>query len=342
MDSQSSKGNSQLGMCASLHRVFDVFQLVAMQEQVADWQGPGSKHGYVLPCSRGASSSDHALSQAPPSRSTTFKGEFYKELIKGGERLNNRRCAKAPEKKSEACVHPMECLKGAGNANQSEVWCQMCHARWLVDHRATKKLAQKKEEIRMGNKIFRPDTMTVIQVKSEEAAKETPKSKSLEAKLKEELRKEVKQEAEMTEMDLYQRLWEKQQALEKEEMDMYQEMALKEQALAMQEQALKEEAQGAVQNTLAEAELRHHVIMEAQQQNYVKELNMQREQIEMLKDQMCWLTAVAGQERVTKVQQDPNMAAQVHQQAMELKQNMNMAAAASSGSQGPVDSGNVL
>ena len=77
-----------------------------------------------------ASSNDqHLETSIPP----TFKQEQYAQAIKSvGIFQGLRKCAKPATAAYEKCSHPTNCLAGAGNAVQREVWCQNCHARWKV------------------------------------------------------------------------------------------------------------------------------------------------------------------------------------------------------------------
>ena len=44
---------------------------------------------------------------------------------------------------------------GSGNQSQREVWCTLCHQRWLVDPQAMMDLAAKKTEVQVGDKVLR-------------------------------------------------------------------------------------------------------------------------------------------------------------------------------------------
>ena len=92
----------------------------------------------------------------------------------------------------------------------------------------------------------------------------------------------------------------------------------------------RQEVQQVIHNTMAEAEKRHTQMMEGQHQVY-------QSQLEQLHSQLVWMTAVAGEEKLGRIMNDPQLQEEMNRKAQELKQNleeMEKQAAANSGAGG--------
>ncbi len=112
------------------------------------------------------------------------------------------------------------------------------------------------------------------------------------------------------------------------EWDALEVMEIKE-AMSQKEMAEKfqEELKQQVNVTIIEAEQRHQVALQQQHQAY-------QAQMEHMHNQMLWLTAVAGEERLGEVMHNPVLQEQMSQQAQNLKKKLEEEQSAARGSGG--------
>ena len=96
---------------------------------------------------------------------------------------------------------------------------------------------------------------------------------------------------------------------------MTEELQRKEAALAEARSSMSTQAQGLVETTLTHANVRHEEMMANQRQQH-------QAQIEQLQNQLVWMTAVAGEDRVQEVMNNSDLHAESVRRAMELGQSM--------------------
>lgn len=137
-----------------LEKISDLIAFMVAQARVALWQGGGSSGGYAVSCSSMGPSSGQSSRLEPISKEKAFKAEVFKELIKSGEALGQRKCKEAPAMTPQNCFHPAAQLMGAGNQSQREVWCKQCHMRWLVDPSPMEDLKKGQATVTVGGKMM--------------------------------------------------------------------------------------------------------------------------------------------------------------------------------------------
>ena len=135
-----------------LEKISDLIAFMVAQARVALWQGGGSSGGYAVSCSSMGPSSGQSSRLEPISKEKAFKAEVFKELIKSGEALGQRKCKEAPAMTPQNCFHPAAQLMGAGNQSQREVWCKQCHMRWLVDPSPMEDLKKGQATVTVGGR----------------------------------------------------------------------------------------------------------------------------------------------------------------------------------------------
>lgn len=89
----------------------------------------------------------------------------------------------------------------------------------------------------------------------------------------------------------------------------------REDSVMVMQHSLHEGARNLVGTVVEQAEQRHTEVMENQQQQH-------RSQLEQMHNQLIWLTALAGESRVTEVMSDPQKSEEVMQQAMLLRERL--------------------
>ncbi|CAK9103401.1 unnamed protein product, partial [Durusdinium trenchii] len=299
-----------------VEHVADLMEFVKAREKLVAWQPVGLVHG-LPPCSsftQLASGSEpfSCLDGATPSQIT--KASIYAELIQLGEFLGQRKCKEAPSCHFKACSHPLAALAGAGNQVQREVWRRKCHARWAVDSRVMEEIAGKKKAIHVNGKIFhlgssknamdKKETPPGTPVKTPSAKRaikwpttpgspltpprnaeqlSTPKTAILECHCHE-IQRRMLQEREDAEM----RKWEEQEEADRQEL---------------------------VRKTMEMAEIRHQEVMDATRSQHSLE-------VETLKNQLLWMSAVAGEARMEEVFKSPVLQQEMMNKAMAMKEEL--------------------
>ena len=106
---------------ALLDKVCTILVLAALQDATEEW--------CPLPT---------PLARSTPSASLPETLEdLYALVIAGGAIVLKPLKSKKPAATAAAdCIHPKKELKGGGNSTSSYVYCQLCHSRWAMDHRA--------------------------------------------------------------------------------------------------------------------------------------------------------------------------------------------------------------
>jgi len=350
-----------------LQKVFELIDLVAAQEKVGDWQESGSQFGSNAACSYEVHKSGRSSRPENISKEQQFKAEIYKELIKHGQSMGIRKCKMDPVVDYKVCEHKAIDLLGAGNQSQREVWCNKCHHRWLVDPVAMTQLKEKKEKIIVGDRVFtrsqvgsfaklptklpvemlrRPASVEAPRtpknqgtfqrerqlVRSPASLLGTPSEREGSAAIrshckcgKEATRLRVKKEGPTQGRHFFKCAA---RVCDHFEWDATEVMEIKE---AMTENAMKEKFQEEMRQqvnvTMIEAEQRHQFALQQQHQAY-------QTQVEHMHNQLLWMTAVAGEDRLGQVMANPQLQEQMAQQANLLKKKLEdeQAAAASNGS----------
>ncbi|CAL1154344.1 unnamed protein product [Cladocopium goreaui] len=327
-----------------MDRVADLMEVARAQARVSSWQSSGSAYGSLSPPSHTMSARYLAhmwptqASQAPsPMKNVEqqVKSEAYGELIKLGVFLGIRKCKNPAEVSPEDCGHPVNELCGAGNQSMREVWCKRCYARWMVDPTAMDKIS-KKEPLIVNGKHFQFQAKVTLKEASTPKMKSPPMPREVRMPLgprsSEESvsaititssmmgspRKEVMCKCGLKATQLQVRkegptqgrlfwkctkrvcdffLWDPQ------EQEWLQQQALqeKEDAIAktMEAQEMAERQQ-LVQEAMDFAETRHHAVLAEERQQFAQ-------QLECMKNQLCWMSAVAGEDRIGQVFQSPEM-----------------------------------
>ena len=94
-----------------------------------------------------------------------------------------------------------------------------------------------------------------------------------------------------------------------------QELQRREASLREAQASISQHAQQLVETAMNHANSKHEELMNAQKQQH-------QLQLEGLQGQLMFMTAVAGEDRVSQVMNDPAMQAESMQQAMQLRQAM--------------------
>ena len=96
---------------------------------------------------------------------------------------------------------------------------------------------------------------------------------------------------------------------------MREERQEKEEALRTSQQELNQSAKGMAESVMAHADRKHGELMQGQQFQHQME-------IETMQNQLLWMMAVVGEDRVSQVLNDPHQHAESMRKALEIKQNM--------------------
>jgi len=359
-----------------LRKVLELIELFEAQERVADWQGDGSCFGSPAACSHEQPALVNASRCSDSGANVSFKARVYKELIAVGDPLGLRKCKQSPEVEVRKCSHPAERLMGSGNQSQREVWCTSCHQRWLVDPQVMMDLASKKTEVRVGDRVLRaggPRVETPVAGKNVTRMLKTPVSSAYLAQPETPLRTQgsmnvvttpvstpkrpptvrspssvvrcfcgqpaekltVKKETARKGRHFYkcsQRVcdffqWD---AQEIRHLQLTGSPEMRQMAEDEMMETHRHEMNQVIQATMEEAERRHMQTMEGQHQAY-------QAQMEHLHSQLVWMTAVAGEEKLAEIMNNPQLQEEMNRKAMELKKNMEeieKRAAANSGAGG--------
>ena len=308
----------------------------------------------VPPCSsftRPASGSEpfSCLDGASPMQIT--KASIYAELIQLGEFLGQTRCKTAPDIHMKACAHPLAALAGAGNQAQREVWCQKCHARWGVDPRVMEDIANKKAVIHVNGKTFnlsgksglsRYDTPPRTPVRTPSAKKASRGPITPSSPLTPPWNAEQLSAPKTQGMNCHSRVPAVQLIVKKDgptqgrlfwkcarricnffEWDPQETQEIQRKLLQEQEDAevkrweAQEEAerQHMIQKTMEVAETRRQEILEATQAQHQWE-------VESLKNQLLWMSAVAGEARMEEVFKNPVLQQEMMNKAMAMKEEL--------------------
>lgn len=304
----------------------------------------------------------HFFPQGNLSRESQMKELVYEELIKTGTILGLRKCQKPPRVMSHLCPHPAPALNGAGNQSQKEIWCTECHQRWLVDPVIMSQVQSKQPVIHLNGKTFQFPTkmpMQALPKKGNYSAPEpapartpermvrtpapnTPTSTAAASSLQGTPTGVPLQKPEETvprchcgqpatqlivkkEGPTQGRLFWKCTTRvcnffqwDPEEVRKLQRRALQEKEDAEQlkmEQEVAQERAEAIQQTMAAAEERHTALMQEERIRHMQEL-------EQMKAQMFWLSAVAGEERMEQVYNNPLLQQQTMMKAIQLRNQM--------------------
>ena len=335
--------NSRKAIChwrVIVGKLQELIVLVAAQEQVSSWQEDGSSIRLFSSLSSGAAT------LAPQSPSTASyepknaKGQIYKELIKTGDPLPLTKSKTPPAVSFAICAHPADSLVGAGNQSQREIWCRKCHQRWLVDHEVMDQLKSKGEAKKKAPNQPLEHTLPIVKKLLANMPRVAPVAKMTEEESevssiaplseaqpstaaaerstrvmgyvvnyqcgKEADRLIVKKDGPTKGRHFYKcraRLcnffeWD---ATEVQELQQAQRQA---QAIATRSEEM-----------IQEAERRHMTAMEEQRIQF-------NEQVQYLQGQIMWLTALAGEERISQVMASAEAQQEVTNQAMNLRDSL--------------------
>ncbi|CAK9016966.1 unnamed protein product [Durusdinium trenchii] len=336
-----------------MEHVADLMDLARVQIRLEDWHPDGFVHGspQCSSFSRPASGSEPFSCMDGATQLQITKASIYAELIQLGEYLGKRKCKEAPTSHIKACGHPMAALAGAGNQAQREAWCRKCHARWGVDARVMDDIANKKKVIHVNGKTFtmgakstmtRTETPPRTPVRTPSAKKaskwpmtpgspltppwnaeqlSTPRTTTMECHCKAPAVQLIVKKEGPTQGRLF---WKcAKRVCNFFEWDPQETQALQRKLLQEQEDAEvrrweeQEEAERKqmVQQTMLMAEHRHQEIMEAASAQHALE-------VETLKNQLLWMSAVAGEERMEEVFKSPVLQQEMMSKAMAMKEEL--------------------
>ena len=291
-----------------------------------------------------------------------MKEQIYAELVSKGTPLGLRKCKEAPRVSPRDCPHPAPALMGAGNQVQREIWCKDCHSRWMVDPTVMSQIQSKAPVIQFNGKVYNMHQTVGLPngpMKMRPSAKHSPRSPDVRLKTPMERRLQtptprsvatneatpvrtpckpreseapickcgkpctqliVKKEG-PTQGRLF---WKCTERLcnffewDQEETKLLQRRALQEkedEEMRKAEQEAAEEREWMVQRTMAAAEERHAALMQEEKMRHQGEM-------EQMKNQLFWLTAVAGEDRMAEIFQNPLLQQQTMLRAMELRKQM--------------------
>ncbi|CAK9109699.1 DNA topoisomerase 3-alpha (DNA topoisomerase III alpha) [Durusdinium trenchii] len=337
-----------------VEHVADLMEFVKAREKLVAWQPVGLVHG-LPPCSsftQLASGSEpfSCLDGATPLQIT--KASIYAELIQLGEFLGQRKCKEAPSCHFKACSHPLAALAGAGNQVQREVWCRKCHARWAVDSRVMEEIAGKKKAIHVNGKTFhlgssktamdKKETPPGTPVKTPSAKRaikwpttpgspltpprnaeqlSTPKTAILECHCRAPAVQLIVKKEGPTQGRLFwkcaQRVcnffeWDPQEVQEIQRRMLQEREDAEMRKWEEQEEADRQEL---VRKTMEMAEIRHQEVMDATRSQHSLE-------VETLKNQLLWMSAVAGEARMEEVFKSPVLQQEMMNKAMAMKEEL--------------------
>ena len=116
---------------ALLDKVCTILILAALQDATEEW--------CPLPA---------PLERSMPSASLpeTLEDLYALVISSGATVLKPLKSKKEAPAAAADCTHPKKELKGGGNSTSSYVYCQRCHSRWAMDHRAADMKKYLKEE----------------------------------------------------------------------------------------------------------------------------------------------------------------------------------------------------
>eukprot|EP00435_Cladocopium_sp_Y103_P076228 s11_g83.t1 len=316
-------------------------QVPVPEGEVEDWHEGGLPSG-------SAQAYGPVVNQPPwvSSQGHLSKQDAYAEMIQHGIPLPPRKSANPTALPATTCSHPKAQLAGAGNQHQREVYCKLCNSRWKIETMvgtAGPRAAQPCNFIlaeRTVSKSYDASAYDILATEpyalhsndthveryghfnTEHDGHGLPlQTSSQEA---EELKRsmgpapEVSPEVDRMKLEVAeaQRISElKEAALKEKELMMKDEMQRREMALMEAQNNMGMQAQGLVEAAMSHANMKHEELMQAQRVQH-------QQQIETLQTQLMWMTAVAGEERVAQVMNDPLAQAQSMRQAAELRQAM--------------------
>ncbi|CAK9017487.1 Retrovirus-related Pol polyprotein from transposon RE1 (Retro element 1) (AtRE1) [Includes: Protease RE1 [Durusdinium trenchii] len=332
-----------------MEHVADVMDLVRAQIRLEAWQQGGSGHGSPL-----QSSFSHLASGSEPfscmegaSQSQITKASIYAELIQIGDFLGQRKCQVPPARSMKGCDHPPAALAGAGNQSQREVWCRKCHARWAVDRQVMDEIAAKKNTIHVNGKSFhltgkskareKSPPRTPVRTPSAKKSTRSPGSPGIpdtpEGAEKMINRSGIKCHCKELAVQLIVKkegptqgrlFWKCARRLcsffewDPEETQFLQQRLMQEkedeEAKKWQEQE-ELDRRVLIQNTMEVAESRHQEIMMEAQTKHAMEM-------ETMKNQLLWMSAVAGEERLDQVFQSQELQQEMMVKAMKMKEEL--------------------
>lgn len=267
------------------------------------------------------------------SQTPSSKHEEYAQQIQQGVYVGRRKCAKKPTQEVEECSHPLRSLAGAGNGYGKEVWCQECHARWKV---STTVPTAKKSTTTAAAKGAAASSSSAASHMSSLYQTQHGATKHQEVRCVCQLpatRLTVKKEGPTKGMHFYRCprqmcqmfVWEEDLKTGRPQlsMEVMAQRQVTEETLQMrQELKSKEEQLKEVTAELSQVkEMAKDAVAEAitQQQEEMQEQRKQHfHQIQYMQQQVLWMTAVAGEERMGKAFQDPTFQQEVAEQAAEL------------------------
>ena len=297
-----------------LEKISDLIAFMVAQARVALWQGGGSSGGYAVSCSSMGPSSGQSSRLEPISKEKAFKAEVFKELIKSGEALGQRKCKEAPAMTPQNCFHPAAQLMGAGNQSQREVWCKQCHMRWLVDPSPMEDLKKGQATVTVGGKMMLSGKSGVAAAPDPKTSMRSPNTPTLtpsspQHSIQCQDSKSYQHSQSTTPASGEVRL--RGGGHKANEMRLQQEL---EKAHRREEQ-LKMEMQERVNATMLEAERRHNI--DANQQ-----MQACQAQVEQMHQQLIWMTAAAGEERLANLMRDQSLQEEVNAQERILRSNL--------------------
>ncbi|CAK9090327.1 unnamed protein product [Durusdinium trenchii] len=328
-----------------VEHVSDLMEFVRAREKLVAWQPVGLVHG-LPPCSsftQLASGSEPFSCMAGATPSQITKASIYAELIQLGEFLGQRRSKESPSCHFKACSHPIAALAGAGNQVQREVWCR----------KVMEEIASKKKAIHVNGKIFHLGTSMSTTVEAKEtppgtpvktpSAKRaikwpttpgspltpprnaeqltTPKTAVLECHCRAPAVQLIVKKEGPTQGRLFWKCarrvcnffeWDPQEVQEIQRRMLQEQEDAEVKRWEEQEEAERQEL---VRKTMEMAEVRHQEVMNAARSQYSLE-------VETLKNQLLWMSAVAGEARMEEVFKSPVLQQEMMSKAMAMKEEL--------------------
>ncbi|CAK8987801.1 Retrovirus-related Pol polyprotein from transposon RE1 (Retro element 1) (AtRE1) [Includes: Protease RE1 [Durusdinium trenchii] len=332
-----------------MEHVADLMDLVRAEIRLEAWQQGGYVHGSP-PCS----SFSHLASGSEPfsclegaNQSQITKASIYAELIQIGDFLGQRKCQMPPARSMKGCEHPLAALAGAGNQSQREVWCRKCHARWAVDRQVMDEIAAKKSTIHVNGKSFhfggksnrreKSPPRTPTRTPSAKKASKSPGSPNIpntpEGAVKMTNQAGIQCHCGQLAVQLIVKkegptqgrlFWKCAQRLcnffewDPEETRFLQQRIMQEkedEELKQWQEHEEAERKSLIKSTMEMAEARHQELMTEAQARHSMEL-------ETMKNQLLWMSAVAGEERMEQVFQSPELQQAMMIKAMKMKEDL--------------------
>ena len=339
-----------------MEKVADLMELARVQAKLNTWQEDGLASGCQSQLPPGAAHPHlvHAFPSGNQSRESHMKEEIYVELVKMGTPLGLRKSKEGARVMPHCCTHPAAALAGAGNQVQREIWCRDCHSRWLVNPEVMNQIQAKAQVIQYNGKVFTFSNQVPMTSKSNKvkpSAKHSPRSPTMKLRSPISYSKstgeatpvkspyKVKETAAPhcmcgkpatqlivkkdgpTQGRLFWKCTERVcQYFEwdQEEVKMLQRKALQEKEdaeMIKAEKEAQEEREWMVQQTMAAAEERHSLLMNEEKVRHQQEM-------EQMKNQLFWLAAVAGDEKMEEMCNNPMLQQQTMMKALELRRQM--------------------